>query len=254
MPILPCEYEILLPRNPPKKTASVEADPNRLLHPDPIIAARAVTELRKFSPRRFAFYTIVTGYSDVPMLSTTHYGYEYSDGSVVITTHEGPRGWYRSVSSAWRRLRFRDEPMWLAWLEPETVDAHHAATWESSHREPSRWYLSIPFAAFGPHDARMRAANIAVQLETSVPGLDRLDVTCGPADDPETEQHVFCNEQGCLKAPDHTGDHLFADAEGLPDTALEPDAAATEADTPADSEATDNPSDADEPPSEADPR
>lgn len=203
-----CEYEILSPQDEPP----LEADPGGLLHPDESITAAAVTEARSYNPlRRFVFYTAY----DNPrygrrMVSVNYQGFVANDGSVVLLQGNHPIGWYRSVVSAWRRIRC-ENTIWLAWLQPDPSDVPMAfdtqADRESRHGEPSTWYVSIPFTAFGAEDARMRASDITGHLETCVPGLDRLDVTFGHGDDPESENHVFCDQPGCLREPGHTSEH-----------------------------------------------
>lgn len=203
-----CEYEIV----PPLDDSILQADTDGLVHPEEAMTAAAITEARRHQPlRRFVFYL---SHADAAhrkrLISLLFQGFVNNDGSVVLLQNGHPVGWYRSVASAWRRIRC-DNTVWLAWLQPDPADVpadfNLLADRESGHGEPSTWYVSIPFTAFGTQDARMRASDITGHLETFLPGLDRLDVTVGHAEEPDTETHVFCDQPGCLREPGHAGEH-----------------------------------------------
>lgn len=246
MPNFNFEYEFL----PMHDKRPIEVDPERLLHPDETIAARATTELRQTAPRRFAFYELVDNPNENwQYLSRSFFGLEFSDKSVLLTRSSKPHGMYNSIASAWRHVHPSSRELWLVWLEPETVDFQPTATAESRPGKLSTCYLSLPYSAFGRDDARMRAANIVAYLKSSVPGLDPLDVTYGLADHPDMESHVYCDDPGCVRPPGHGGNHRYSrEAEAPPLVPLVDTAAGT-------SEPVDPDADADsQPPTDTEPR
>lgn len=178
MPITPCDYELI----PPGRCSD---DPNaetELVHADVAITARAMTLARSRWSRRFVFFEVIDDDTAAHgcIVFPVYYGFHnVTDGSAVILHSGQPRGWYRSLTSAWRHLK-RRHAMYLAWLEPDpNLPREDVSTAENEtlHNPASTWYLTIPFLAHGPMDAGIRAVDATRELRSCLPGLDQLDVT-----------------------------------------------------------------------------
>lgn len=214
----PCEYELIPPTHirPTQETESADASDHVeavWVHPDVGVTARAITLSRSSWGRRFVFFETLDTQDmrdDRCGVFPLYHGYRNAgDGSVVVVRAGQPYGWYTSIGSGWPRLK-RANGLFLAWLELEVAvpdTALTAAELEASRGRAATWYLSVPFTAHGPAEARQRGLDITIQLQPWLPGLDRLDITYRLGGEADTEAHVFCEAPGCLLVPGHAGDH-----------------------------------------------
>jgi hypothetical protein len=153
----------------------------------------------------------ITDTPDGPRARVAFQGIQANDGSCVLLDVGRPVGWYTTVDSAFAH-RGR-EGMSLVWTEPVNPPNHSAANLEAAQGEPSIWCVLLPFQAHGPHDARIRAIEIATAFEETVPGLTREMALISDAQAGIAPMTLFCPIPGCLREPYHHGDHAPASTE-----------------------------------------
>jgi hypothetical protein len=138
-------------------------------------------------------------------------GVQANDGSCVLLDVGRPVGWYTSVDSAFAH-RGRDG-MFLVWTEPANPPHHSAANLEAAQGEATIWCVLLPYKAHGPHDARIRAIELATAFEETTPGLTREMAMLCDAQSSGQPITLFCPTPGCLREPYHHGDHAPANTE-----------------------------------------
>jgi hypothetical protein len=115
--------------------------------------------------------------------------------------------------------------MYLVWTEPANPPHHSNANLEAAQGEPTIWCVLLPFQAHGPHDARIRAVEIATAFEETTPGLTRQMALISDAQAGSVPISLFCLTPGCLREPYHHGDHQ-------PANTVQDNGAADDASTP----------------------
>jgi hypothetical protein len=197
-----CDVEFLSPGEDPPPPAPVCEDMS--LH------AKLATAARSQRGRRFAFCEI-TDTPDGPRARVAFQGVQANDGSCVLLDVGRPVGWYTTVDSAFAH-RGR-EGMSLVWTEPANPPNHSAANLEAADNDATIWCVLLPFQAHGPHDARIRAIEIATAFEETTPGLTREMAMLCDAQASGQPITLFCPTPGCLREPYHHGDHQPATTE-----------------------------------------
>ena len=103
--------------------------------------------------------------------------------------------------------------MYLVWTEPSNPPHHSNANLEAAQGETTIWCVLLPYRAHGPHDARIRAIELATAFEETTPGLTREMAMLCDAQASGQPITLFCPEPGCLREPYHHGDHAPANTE-----------------------------------------
>ncbi|HZE41071.1 MAG TPA: hypothetical protein VE172_19910 [Stackebrandtia sp.] len=197
-----CDVEFLAPDEDPPPPAPVCEDMS--LH------AKLATAARSQRGRRFAFCEVTDSGEEI-RTRVAFQGIQANDGTCVLLDVGRPVGWYTSVDSAFAH-RGR-EGMSVVWTEPVNPPNHSAANLEAAQGDPSIWCVLLPFQAHGPHDARIRAIEIATAFEETTPGLTREMALISDAQAGIAPMTLFCPVPGCLREPYHHGDHAPAISE-----------------------------------------
>ena len=191
-----CDVEFVAPNEDPPPPAPVCGDTS--------VHAKLATAARSQRGRRFALCE-VTDSGEEMRTRVAFQGVQANDGSCVLLDVGRPVGWYTTVDSAFAH-RGRDG-MFLVWTEPANPPNHSAANLEAAQGDPSIWCVLLPFQAHGPHDARIRAIEIATAFEETVPGLTREMALISDAQAGIAPMTLFCPVPGCLREPYHHGPH-----------------------------------------------
>jgi hypothetical protein len=198
--------------------------------------AKLATAARSQRGRRFAICEI-TETPDGQRARVAFQGVQANDGSCVLLDVGRPVGWYTTVNSAFAH-RGRDG-MTLVWTEPANPPNHSAANLEAAQGDPTIWCVLLPFQAHGPHDARIRAIEIATAFEETTPGLTREMAMLCDAQAGIAPMTLFCPVPGCLREPYHHGDHApaisgqeYGAADGGPNGAADNDSTPAVAEEP----------------------
>ncbi|HZE42052.1 MAG TPA: hypothetical protein VE172_24920 [Stackebrandtia sp.] len=197
-----CDVEFLEPNEDPPPPAPI-------CH-DVAMQAKLATAARSQRGRRFAFCEF-TDTADGPRARVAFQGIQANDGSCVLLDVGRPVGWYTTVDSAFAH-RGRDG-MSLVWTEPANPPNHSAANLEAAQAEATIWCVLLPYRAHGPHDARIRAIEIATAFEETTPGLTRQMALISDAQAGTVPISLFCPTPGCMREPYHHGDHAPANTE-----------------------------------------
>jgi hypothetical protein len=197
-----CDVQFLQPEEDPPPPAPVCEDV--------VLQAKLATAARAQRGRRFAFCELIEPSAGVQG-KVVFQGVQANDGSCVLLDVGRPVGWYTSVDTAFAH-RGR-EGMFLVWTEPANPPRHSSASLEAAHGDATIWCVLLPYKAHGPHDARIRAIEIATAFEETVPGLTREMAMISDAQAGIAPMTLFCPTPGCLREPYHHGDHASAISE-----------------------------------------